>query len=269
MPADGYTSGAIEVRPQETGFGAEIIGVDLTRPLPAPVLEAVKAAWLKHAVVAFPDQPLSLDELEAFTLQMGSFGDDPFIAPMPGRPNVLELRREPDEKAPNFGGGWHSDWSFQPAPPAATILRSEVVPPVGGDTLFIDSARAYEDLSPTMKSMLAPLRAIHSATRPYGAQGLFARESEKRTMTSVCLPNCHARLMALAFRWCLTASNNSMNEAAIRPEFSIPFGINEWSRREAPTRWIRRRARSSSPSVARCVGVVMSPERPTRARSCG
>ena len=173
----------IKVRPEESGFGAHITGADLRRPLPVETLAEIKAAWAVHAVVAFPDQPLGLDELEAFTLQMGAFGEDPFIAPMPGRPNVLELRREPDEKAPNFGGGWHSDWSFQPAPPAATILRSEVVPPVGGDTLFVDAARAYDDLSPTMKAMLAPLRAIHSATRPYGAQGLFARETDKRTMT--------------------------------------------------------------------------------------
>lgn len=178
----------IRVQPRETGFGAEVTGVDLSRPLAPDVLAEVKAAWARHAVLAFPDQPLSLDELEAFTLQMGPFGDDPFIKPMPGRPNVLELRREPDEKAPNFGGGWHSDWSFQPAPPSATILRSEVTPPVGGDTLFVDATRAYDDLSETMKAMLAPLRAIHSAGRPYGANGLFARETEKRTMEIISSP---------------------------------------------------------------------------------
>lgn len=142
----------------------------------------MKAAWARHAVVAFPDQPLTLDELEAFTLQIGPFGEDPFIKPMPGHPNVLELRREPDEKATNFGAGWHSDWSFQPEPPAATILRSEVVPPVGGDTLFCDAARAWEALSPTMQRMLEGLRAVHSATRAYGTKGVFARETEKRTM---------------------------------------------------------------------------------------
>jgi taurine dioxygenase len=173
----------IRVQPEESGFGAQVTGLDLAKPLPPRVLDEVKAAWAAHGVLAFPDQPLTLEQLEAFTLQMGPFGDDPFIAPMPGHPNVLELRREPDEKAPNFGGGWHSDWSFQPAPPSATILRSEVTPPVGGDTLFVDAARAYADLSPTMQAMLAPLRAIHSATRPYGANGLFARETEKRTMT--------------------------------------------------------------------------------------
>ena len=101
---------------------------------------------------------------------------------MAGHPNVLELRREPDEKATNFGAGWHSDWSFQEAPPAATILHSKVVPPVGGDTLFVDAARAYEALSPAMQAMLAPLQAIHSARQSYGTKGVFSKDTEKRTL---------------------------------------------------------------------------------------
>ena len=173
---------SISVTPQATGFGAEVAGLDLSKPLSPEILAEVKAAWASHSVVAFPNQPLSLDALEAFTQQIGAFGVDPFIAPMPGRPNVLELRREPDEKATNFGAGWHSDWSFQKEPPAATLLRSEVTPPVGGDTLFADCSRAYDALSDAMKAVLAPLRAIHSATRAYGTQGVFARETEKRTM---------------------------------------------------------------------------------------
>ncbi|MCR5877145.1 TauD/TfdA family dioxygenase [Phenylobacterium sp. J367] len=173
---------AIEVTPEPTGFGAEVRGLDLTRPLPPETLAQVKAAWARHGVLAFPDQPLSLEQLEAFTLQIGPFGKDPFIKPMAGHPNVLELRREPDERATNFGAGWHSDWSFQAIPPAATLLHSEVVPPVGGDTLFCDCARAYETLSPVMQAMLAPLKAVHSAGRAYGTKGVFARETEKRTM---------------------------------------------------------------------------------------
>ena len=173
---------SISVTPQANGFGAEIAGPDLSKPLTPDTLAEVKTAWAAHSVVAFPDQPLSLEALEAFTQQIGAFGVDPFIAPMAGHPNVLELRREPDEKATNFGAGWHSDWSFQKEPPAATLLRSEVTPPVGGDTLFADCSRAYEALSDAMKAVLAPLRAIHSATRAYGTQGVFARETEKRTM---------------------------------------------------------------------------------------
>ncbi|MDO8323471.1 MAG: TauD/TfdA family dioxygenase [Phenylobacterium sp.] len=176
---------AIQVFASEEGFGAEIVGVDLSRPLSPEAREEIRAAWARHSVVSFPDQPLSLHELEAFTLQMGKFGIDPFIAPMPGHPNVLELRREPDEKATNFGAGWHSDWSFQEKPPAATLLHSKVTPPVGGDTLFADCASAYDALSPAMKAMLAPMKAVHSAGRAYGTKGVFARETEKRTMAII------------------------------------------------------------------------------------
>ncbi|MDO8409291.1 MAG: TauD/TfdA family dioxygenase [Phenylobacterium sp.] len=172
----------IEVTPTASGFGAVVTGLDLARPLAESVMDEVRQAWAAHGVLSFPDQPLSLDQLEAVTLQFGPFGVDPFIAPMPGRPNVLELRREPDERATNFGAGWHSDWSFQPIPPAATLLHGQVIPPVGGDTLFADCTAAYAALSPTFQEMLAPLRAIHSAGRAYGTKGVFARETEKRTM---------------------------------------------------------------------------------------
>jgi len=183
MPMDAALDyRTISVSPQPSGFGAEITGLDLAHPAPEPVLAEVKAAWARHAVVAFPDQPLSLEALEAFTLQMGGFGHDPYIQPMAGHPNVLELRREPDEKATNFGAGWHSDWSFQEAPPAATLLHAKVVPPVGGDTLFADACAAYEALSPTMQAMLAPLKAIHSARQAYGTKGVFAKETQKRTL---------------------------------------------------------------------------------------
>ena len=172
----------IEVKANETGFGAEIKGLDLSAPLAPQTLEEVKRAWAEHGVVWFPDQPLELEALERFTEEIGPFGHDPFIKPMADHPHVLELRREPDEKATNFGAGWHSDWSFQETPPAATLLHSKVVPPKGGDTLYADCTRAYEALSPAMKELLAPLNAVHSAVLPYSKKGIFAQEKEKRTM---------------------------------------------------------------------------------------
>ena len=146
---------SIKVSAEPSGFGAVITGLDLSRPLPAQTLAEVKDAFARHGVVNFPDQPLTLEQLEAFTLQIGPFGVDPYVKPMEGHPNVLELRREPDEKATNFGAGWHSDWSFQPEPPAATLLHGKVIPPVGGDTLYADCRRAYEALSDGFKAMLA------------------------------------------------------------------------------------------------------------------
>lgn len=172
----------IGVAPQASGFGAIVTGVDLARPLPDDTLAAVKTAFAAHGVLSFPGQPLDLDGQEAFTRQFGNFGEDPFIKPLPGRPHILELRRQADETAPNFGAGWHSDWSFQPEPPAATILHGKVIPPVGGDTLFADCAAAYDALSPAFQRLCDGLTALHSARLPYGRDGLYAHETARRTM---------------------------------------------------------------------------------------
>jgi taurine dioxygenase len=172
------------------GFGAQVTGLDLSRPLPGPVLEAVKAAFARHSVLWFPGQPLTLDQLEAFTLQWGDFGWDPYIAPLADRPHVLEVRRDADETTSVFGAFWHSDWSFQRTPPAITILHAKVIPPVGGDTLYADGYRAWEALTPAFQAMVRPLRAIHSASRPYGAAGFYARETGRTGMK--ILPSAEA-----------------------------------------------------------------------------
>lgn len=180
----------LTVKPNPGGFGAEISGLDLGRPLAPGTLRQVEAAFLEHGVLWFPDQPLTHDQLEAFTLQFGDFGHDPYIAPMADRPHILEVRREPDETASVFGSAWHSDWSFQENPPAATILHAKVVPPSGGDTLYADAVAAYQALSPAFQRMIASLKATHSATRPYGPKGFYAGEEGRKGMT--ILPSAEA-----------------------------------------------------------------------------
>ncbi|MEZ4333381.1 MAG: TauD/TfdA family dioxygenase [Myxococcota bacterium] len=176
---------ALAIAPLAHDFGAVVRAPDLRTPPSPELAAAIHAAWARHAVLILPDQCLSPAELEAFTLAIGRFGADPFIEPMPGHPNVLELRREADETVQNFGAAWHSDWSFQPEPPAGTILHAKVVPPVGGDTLYADTTRAFEALSPTMQEMLAGLRAIHSARFAYGPRGVLARDAARRTIKVV------------------------------------------------------------------------------------
>ncbi|MEZ4281741.1 MAG: TauD/TfdA family dioxygenase [Myxococcota bacterium] len=180
--AIGSAAASVQVSPLAHGFGAIVTGLDLAQALSPEAAAAIHAAWARHAVLVFPRQDLGPEALEAFTLALGAFGEDPFIAPMPGHPNILELRREPDETAQNFGAAWHSDWSFQPCPPAGTILHSKVVPPIGGDTLYADAARAFEALSPTMQRMLDGLEAVHSAAFAYGPRGVLARDADRRAM---------------------------------------------------------------------------------------
>src|SRR3546814_4245040 len=75
----------IAITPSGQACGARVTGVDLTRPLAPETIADIRAAWLDHPVLAFPDQRMSDDDLERFTGYFGGFGDDPFIKPIPGR----------------------------------------------------------------------------------------------------------------------------------------------------------------------------------------
>jgi len=172
----------LEVHPNPGGFGAAITGVDLCKPLDAMTIAAIRKAWLAHQVVYFPDQPMDHEDLERFTRYIGEFGHDPYVAPLAGRPHILEIRREPDEAVAPFGSAWHSDWSFQATPPAATLLHARIVPPVGGDTLYADGYAACEALSKVERTMLEGLTALHSARRPYSHEGYIAGRGPERSM---------------------------------------------------------------------------------------
>jgi len=108
--------------------GAEITGIDLTKDLLASEIRNLREAWLEHHVLSFPNQSMSDDDLERFTLYFGSFGDDPFIAPISGRQNIVAVKRTADEKVPIFADNWHTDWSFQLNPPAGTCLFGIDIP---------------------------------------------------------------------------------------------------------------------------------------------
>ncbi|MGZ0175282.1 MAG: TauD/TfdA dioxygenase family protein [Acidimicrobiales bacterium] len=172
----------LDVRPITGSFGADVHGLDLSQPLDGATTTAIEAAFAQHMVLAFRGQELTVEQLEAFALQFGTFGDTPFITPVDGHPNVLAVIREADEAGALFGGSWHSDWSFQSAPPSATILYGHEVPPAGGDTVFTNQYLAYETLSDGMKRMLDGVNAIHSAQRSYGPQGVFGRPDPDAAM---------------------------------------------------------------------------------------
>lgn len=171
------------VLPHEHGFGARVDNVFLNQPLDPPTLSALRDAWLRYQVLYFPDQALTHPQLESFTQQIGPFGHDPYVKPMEGHENILEVRREPDEQVTPFGASWHSDWSFQAIPPSATLLHAKIVPPVGGDTLFADGFRAYEALDPGLRADIEQMRAQHSARRPYSHEGYQRTGGAKRSMT--------------------------------------------------------------------------------------
>jgi taurine dioxygenase len=174
---------AIEVTRQQASCGALIRGVDLSKALTLDEVAGIRAAWLKHQVVAFPDQPMEITDIERFATYMGPNGEDPYIEAIAGHPRVVQVRREPDEKAPIFAETWHSDWSFLKRPPAATVLYGNVIPPMGGDTMFANQYAAWEGLSGSMKAMLKDKMTIHSARKGYAKDGMYGERDKGRSMT--------------------------------------------------------------------------------------
>ena len=151
----------IEVTPSGGSCGAEVRGVDLSRPLSDSEIDEIHAAWLDHHVLAFPDQKLDDDQLEAFCQQFGRFGEDPYFNPIPGRTHIAAVKREADETNPIFAEHWHSDWSFLAQPPKGTVLYSLDIPPVGGDTCFANMQAAFEALSAPVQELLENLRGVN------------------------------------------------------------------------------------------------------------
>ena len=164
---------AITVEPSGQACGATVRGVDLSEPLGDAVVGELRAAWLEHHVLAFPDQSLDDDDLERFTLYFGPFGDDPYIAPIEGREHVIAIRRDADETAPLFAENWHTDWSFQARPPAGTCLYGITIPPHGGDTLYADQHAALDAMPAALRRRLEGKLAVHSARGGYAPSGLY------------------------------------------------------------------------------------------------
>ncbi|WP_025897954.1 TauD/TfdA dioxygenase family protein [Sneathiella glossodoripedis] len=181
----------IEVAPITGNIGAEILGVDL-KVNDAETIQEIRRALLEHVVVFFRDQDLDMAEYISFAQQFGPFGKEPFVETMSEHPNVIAVVKEATEtKTINFGGQWHSDWSFQECPPFATLLRGIDIPPYGGDTLFANMYLGYETLSDGIKKLIEPLIAVHSARRPYGLGKSILGDTDKKAMKIVRSEEAH------------------------------------------------------------------------------
>jgi len=171
----------MQVIAQAAPCGALVHGVDLRRVDQAQVA-ALREHWLTHLVLAFPEQNLQLEDLERFAGLIGPFGNDPFFESVPGHPHVAQVRRDADEKTRIFAESWHSDWSFLPQPPAATLLYGNIIPPVGGDTLLANQYAAWDALPAALRARVGGRLGIHSARRGYSRQGMYGENDRGRSM---------------------------------------------------------------------------------------
>lgn len=151
-------------------LGATLAGINLSAPS-AEDIASLKQGLNEHLVVFVEDQDLDRFQLSALGRHFGP----PFLHPLVNNgfddcPDVLELRREPDQTIMFGGESWHADVTWLKPNGYVSILHGKTLPETGGDTAFSSTIAAFEALSTGMKEQLRKLNAIHSYYGPRGEE---------------------------------------------------------------------------------------------------
>jgi len=162
----------LTITPLGHALGAEVTGLDLTRPLSEALHRQVYDAWLRHLVLVFPgNAAMTPAELIAFSRMFGTLDQHESQAPetlLEGFREILVVSNKQRAGRPsqtrNSGRNWHTDLSYSLRPAKAAALLCKEKPMVGGDTLFANLALAYETLSPKMQAIIAGLEAVHDVS---------------------------------------------------------------------------------------------------------
>ena len=140
-------------------IGAELLDIDLKKPLTDSLKDEIYHALLVYKVIFFRDQDLTIEEHMDFAKNFGELEVHPFASNDEQYPEVLKITH--NEKNKGRENTWHSDVTWRLEPSLGSILRMKESPKVGGDTLFADMYAAYEDLSDQVKEKLDGAIAVH------------------------------------------------------------------------------------------------------------
>ena len=142
-------------------IGAEVGGIDLTQPVDPVTAKELNEGWLKHHVLFFRDQDIDVVQHKAFARSFGELHIHPVLQHRKdeGHPEIIVLESTPQR--PFLADAWHSDVTFEKAPPKGSILRAVAVPAAGGDTMWANMYLAYEGLSDKLQRFIDGLEAFH------------------------------------------------------------------------------------------------------------
>ncbi|WP_447932186.1 TauD/TfdA dioxygenase family protein [Sphingopyxis fribergensis] len=156
----------LEITPVTGTIGAIVHGVELSGDLPAPVVQAIQAALVRHKVLFFRDQQhLTDQEHEDFAALLGDPVAHPTVPVAEGSRYLLEL----DSKEGYAASSWHTDVTFVDAYPKASILRALTIPEAGGDTQWANGETAYEGLPEVLRQLVNNLWATHTNLYDYAS----------------------------------------------------------------------------------------------------
>jgi taurine dioxygenase len=141
-------------------LGAQIRGIDLSKPLDQLQFDELKHALLEHQVIFLRDQQGFDDESQLkFAARFGDLAVYPIVKVLGGS-QALEVVEDTEDSPPG-ADAWHTDVTWIERPPKIGILTAMVIPDFGGDTLWANTYAAYEALSPVMQELLCGLSVRH------------------------------------------------------------------------------------------------------------
>jgi alpha-ketoglutarate-dependent taurine dioxygenase len=164
-----------QINPVGDALGAEVVGLDVSRPLTKSELARLKQAFMDHHMLCFRDQHLSEEQQIAFSKQFGELEAFPEKDKTKGKIELYHVANvavsgghlKPDDQRVIFqrnNARWHTDSSYRYIPSLASIMYGiEVLPPQaqGGETAFTNMLKAYEALDEDMKAQLEGLHMVH------------------------------------------------------------------------------------------------------------
>jgi len=177
-----------EIRPLPGApLGAEVLGLDLSRPLGDADFARLHRAHLDHHVVVFRDQRITPRQHIDFSRRFGPLQIHVLKNfQLADHPEILVVSNIKDASGQPIGLGdaghfWHSDLSYKERPSLGSLLHAQELPGEGGDTLFADQHAAYDALPAALRRVIGPLRAEHSYLAKY--EELRARNPWRPALT--------------------------------------------------------------------------------------
>ena len=162
--------GSLRAEPLTSSIGAELKNISLADAARDDDLFAeVRALLLRHRVLFLRDQDISRAEHVAFARRFGELEDHPVAGSDPDHPGLVRIYKDLTSPPEHYENAWHCDATWREAPPMGCVLRCVECPDVGGDTIWVNMVKAYEDLPAHIKVQIAGLRARHSIEATFGA----------------------------------------------------------------------------------------------------
>ena len=160
---------SVDLEEKAAGFGYEfehlavtlgtvIHNIDLKSQLSDEQIGFVRQTLLERKVIFFHDQNLSEDQQVEFGKRFGTLDAFPF-GPPGENPYLFYIHH--NEHRPGSENNWHTDVTWMENPSMGSIAQVDVVPPVGGDTLFSDCHAAYQGLPDELKERLQHIHGIN------------------------------------------------------------------------------------------------------------